>query len=42
MSDVTGDTRGNLAYPVKAIRFIQSIGTTTATFRGDAIQGQNG
>lgn len=42
LTDVTADAVGNIAYPVKAVRFIQTVGTTTATFRGDIIQGQNG
>lgn len=37
---VTDDS--NIAFPVRAVRFLQTVGSATATFRGTVIQGQNG
>jgi hypothetical protein len=42
LSAVTADAVSNLAYPVTAVRFIQTVGSTTGTARQTVIQGQNG
>ena len=42
LSAVTADAVSNLAYPVTAVRFIQSVGSATGTARQTVIQGQNG
>lgn len=42
LADVTADAVSNLAYPVTAVRFIQTVGSTTGTARQTLIQGQNG
>ena len=42
LTAVTADAVSNLAYPVTAVRFIQTVGSTTGTARQTLAQGQNG